>query len=204
MQLREAMIQIAEIRQHLARTETFRGCRAWPTGVTGLIALVAAIAQSQVLPNASQRPLVWLSLWLMVAVISGALISSELVLRYRYAATHSLRSTTWLAVQQFVPSVIAGALITVAIARTAASAMWILPGVWSILVAVGLAATGNLLPRAVYLAAIHYLAAGLLCLLWGQGTSALAPWTMAVTFGIGQLVTSLILFVSLERNRVTI
>jgi len=203
MQLREAMIQIAEIRRHLARTETFRGCRAWTTGVTGIFALVAAAAQSQIVPNPTQRPLAWLSLWLVVAVVSGGLIASELIVRYHYAATHSSRSTTSLALQQFIPCVIAGAFITAAIARTAENVIWILPGTWAILVAVGLAATGNLLPRAVYLAAVYYLAAGILCLLWGQGPGGLAPWTMAITFGVGQLITSLIMFVSLERNRAT-
>jgi len=201
MQLREALGQIAEIRQHLARTETFRGCRAWTIGVTGLIAVVAAFAQAQLLPNAVQRPRAWLGLWLLVAVISGALITCELIVRYRYATTRNVRSTTWLALRQFAPCVIAGALITAVFARAAESEFWMLPGLWSILVGVGLAATGNLLPKPIYLAAVHYLGAGILCLMWGQGPGALAPWTMAITFGCGQLLTSVILFFSLERER---
>jgi len=204
MHLREALLQIAEIRQHLARTETFRGCRPWTIGFTGVIALVAAYAQSQLLPNAVNRPRAWLGLWLVIAIISGSLIACELIVRYRFAATHCIRSTTWLALRQFAPCVIAGALITVAIARAAEPILWVLPGLWAILVGVGLAATGNLLPKGIYIAAIHYLGSGILCLMWGQGPGALAPWTMAITFGLGQLLTSLILFVSMERSRATV
>ena len=45
-----------------------------------------------------------------------------------------------------------------------------------------------------------YLVAGSLALAWGQGEAALSPWTMGVMFGIGQLLTALILYVTLERT----
>ena len=42
MELREALTQIAEIRQQMARTEVFRGYRAMPVAFGGVVALAAA------------------------------------------------------------------------------------------------------------------------------------------------------------------
>ena len=37
MELRDALAQIAEIRQHMARTEVFRGYRALPVAFSGVL-----------------------------------------------------------------------------------------------------------------------------------------------------------------------
>ena len=51
MDLREALTQIHEIRQQVARTETFRGYRAAPIAFSGVVALVGAVCQTVLVPN---------------------------------------------------------------------------------------------------------------------------------------------------------
>ena len=75
-----------------------------------------------------------------------------------------------------------------------------LPGLWSILFGLGVCASCWLLPPQMYAVAVYYLLAGAACILEGQGTAALAPWTMLATFGIGQFLTAAVLYWTLERN----
>jgi hypothetical protein len=74
-----------------------------------------------------------------------------------------------------------------------------LPGLWALFFSLGVFASCRLLPRAVCIAGVWYLVAGVLALAWGQGPAALSPWTMGITFGIGQLLTAVILHFTLER-----
>ena len=45
MELRDALTQISEIRHQMARTEVFRGYRALPVAFSGVLAVLAALAQ---------------------------------------------------------------------------------------------------------------------------------------------------------------
>jgi hypothetical protein len=64
MDLREALTQIAAIRQQVAQTETFRGYRAAPVAVSGVLAWLAAALQAWQLPQPAQNPGAWLTLWM--------------------------------------------------------------------------------------------------------------------------------------------
>ena len=44
MELHEALTQIAEIRQQMAKSDVFRGYRSAPVAFSGLVALAAAVA----------------------------------------------------------------------------------------------------------------------------------------------------------------
>ena len=75
-----------------------------------------------------------------------------------------------------------------------------MPGLWSILFALGVFASCRLLPRPCFAMGVYYLVAGTLCLVLARGSQALSPWSMGLTFGIGQLLTAVILYLTLERN----
>ena len=64
MELREALAQIAEIRGQMARTEMFRGYRAAPVAITGLLAFAAAGAQFAFVPDPARNVGAYLALWL--------------------------------------------------------------------------------------------------------------------------------------------
>jgi hypothetical protein len=199
MELREALSQIAEIRQQMARTEVFRGYRSVPVAFSGVLAWATAIAQALWIPEPTRDVRSYLFLWIGAAAVGIAAAAVEMVLRARHSSGWA-REQTWLAVEQFLPCVVAGGLTTLVIARSAESIVWVLPGLWSILFSLGIFASRRLLPRATFGVAIYYLVAGLTCFALAQGDRALSPWAMGIPFGGGQLLAAAVLYGTLERD----
>ena len=102
---------------------------------------------------------------------------------------------------QFLPSLVAGGLLTLVIVKRASESVWMLPGLWALVFSLGVFASCRLLTRAVFLVGAWYLVCGILALAWGQGEAALSPWIMGISFGVGQLLTAVILHVTLERSK---
>ena len=198
MQLNEALAQITLIREQLARTKVFRGFRSLTVGFSGILAILTAGIQSVWIAQPSRQIGAYLTLWVGTAGVSVAVCGAEMYVRLRRARSPSSRQLTNLAVGQFMPCVAAGALVTTVIARYSVEAAWMLPGLWATLFSLGVFATFRLLPRPVFWVAVYYLACGVACLRLGP-EHALSPWTMAATFGIGQLLTAFLLYWNLER-----
>jgi len=126
-------------------------------------------------------------------VISATLVGTEAVIRARRwhrAMADRLINTT---LQRFLPTATAGAIVgLVVLVRLPAHAR-LLPGLWQLLMGVGIfAALGNL-PRRMIWAAAYYFAAGGVCLLLADGQSPGTPWLMGVPFGVGQILVAVIL-----------
>ena len=68
MELREALIQISEIRDQVARTEVFRGYKSITVGLSGIVALLAAAAQALWIPDPEYQIVSYLILWITAAV----------------------------------------------------------------------------------------------------------------------------------------
>ncbi len=100
-----------------------------------------------------------------------------------------------MAVQQFLPSAIAGALIAVVLVRFAPQAFWLLPGLWQVIFSLGVFSSCRFLPRPMIAAGIWYLLTGLACISTGS-IRALSPWAMGVPYGVGQLLVASILFLT--------
>jgi hypothetical protein len=200
MELREALTQITEIRLQLARTEVFRGYRAMPVAFSGMVAVLAAAVQAATIVDPVLQIGSYLALWIGAAVVSGLAAGLEMMVRARNAASTLTRELTWLAVEQFCPSLVAGALVTVVLVRAAPAGLWILPGLWQILYSLGIFASCRLLPRATFWVAVFYLGTGLIVLSLGPGDAALGPWTMGLPFGAGQFLAAAVLYRTLERD----
>ncbi len=201
MELHEALAQIAEIRQQMARTEVFRGYRAAPVAFSGALAIGAAVYQSWWITDPIADLTAYLALWVGAAVLSAIAAGLGMSWRARHAPPSSWsREITRLAVEQFAPSVVAGGLVTIVLVRTAVEALWMLPGLWSILFGLGIFASRRVLPRATTAVAVFYLVAGLACLELARGTHVLSPWAMGIPFGVGQLFAAAVLYGTLERQ----
>jgi hypothetical protein len=199
MELRQALAQVSEIHEHLARTEVFRGYRSATIGFSGLVGLAAAMVQASWLPQPTERLGTYLALWIGAATINVVVAGVGVWSRARMAGMALARRTTIFAVGQFLPSLVVGGLLTLVIVERAGESAWMLPGLWALVFSLGVFASCRLLPRAVSIVGAWYLVCGVLALAWGQGEAALSPWIMGITFGAGQLLMAIILYVTLER-----
>jgi hypothetical protein len=68
-----------------------------------------------------------------------------------------------------------------------------LPGLWQILVSMGLFAASRALPRGIVLAAGWYCLSGLGVLALASADHALSPWSMGLPFAVGQGLMGLVL-----------
>nr|WP_010584617.1 hypothetical protein [Schlesneria paludicola] len=199
MELRDALSQISDIRLQMARTELFRGYRPITVGFSGMLGLLAASVQPYCIARPELELGRFLLLWCTVASVSLIVIGMELIWSIRRTGAGFVRQTTLLAVEQFLPCVAVGGLLTLCVVRSSPDVAWMLPGLWSLLFGLGVFASARSLPRPVIWAGLYYVMCGCGCLLWGRGENALAAWQMAVSFGGGQLLSAAILYWSLER-----
>jgi hypothetical protein len=200
MELREALTQITEIRLQLARTEVFRGYRAMPVAFSGLVALGAGLVQAATIADPVSGIGSYLGLWIGAAVVSASAAGLEMMVRARNASSSMAREMTWLALEQFCPSLVAGALLTIVLVRAVPESLWMLPGLWQIVYSLGIFASCRLLPRATFWVAAFYLVTGLAVLALARGEAALSPWAMALPFGAGQMLAAAVLYNTLERD----
>jgi hypothetical protein len=203
MQLDEALRQISDIRQQMARSEVFRGYRSITVGFSGVAALSAAALQPLWVASPEIELGRYLALWLGVAAASLIVAGTEMYWRARRAGPGLAREQALLAVEQFLPCIVVGALLTFCIYRSAPHVAWMLPGLWSLIFGLGIAALYRSLPRQVFWVGSFYIFCGCGCLLWGRGENELSPWQMGISFGGGQLLGAAILYLTLERTDVS-
>ena len=200
MELREALQQISDIRQQMARSEVFRGYRSWTVGFSGVLGLLAAVSQSYWVASPATDLGRYLFLWVGVALLSATVSGVELFFRARSAGPGLARDLTRLAVGQFLPCLIVGALLTVCIYLHANDVAWMLPGLWALIFGLGVFASWRFLPSPVVWVGLYYVVCGCCCLRWGQGEYAFSAWQKAMTFGGGQLLCAAVLYWTLERK----
>ena len=192
-----ALEQIAEIHEHLAKTEVYRGWRSLPVASSALVGLAAAAWQS-----ATSKPLdAWsfTIFWLAVGVVALVIGCSEIVWHYATRATPGERRRSLQVVGQFLPALVAGAVATPAVIQASPSLVTLLPGLWALLFGVAVFAAGPFVPRASVWVALYYFAAGMFLLWRAPDAAALSPWAVGGTFGVGQLFAAAALYWSVER-----
>lgn len=200
MELGEALERINAIRAHVARTGVFRGYKAATVGCTGLLAFLGSAVQPLVVLDPLENVRQYLQLWIGVAAVSVICVAVELAARYLKSDSPLQREQTLRAVEQFVPCLVAGASATWAVVQFAPDSANLLPGLWAIMFSLGIFASCRQLPPLVVVVGIYYLAAGVGCLALAREAQALSPWAMAATFGVGQLLTAVVLYLALERR----
>jgi hypothetical protein len=198
--LDQALDQIAEIRRAVSRGQLFRGYRAQTTAFTGVLAIVVAALQPAIIRHPWQELPLYLCLWGGVAIVSAAIFGTELFIRMRRLASPLQTERTADAVERFIPSLAAGAILTVVFFRFLTPQSWMLPGLWAVCFSLGIFASRTLLPRGIAVVGGYYLIAGCMNLVLARGLHAFSPWAMGLTFGIGQLLAAAVLYWNLERR----
>jgi hypothetical protein len=100
-----------------------------------------------------------------------------------------------MAVEQFLPALGAGVLLTITLVLFVPAALWMLPGLWQLTFSLGIFSSCRFLPRPIIAVGVWYLFMGLVCIALG-GNRALAPWTMGFGYGAGQMLLAAILFIA--------
>jgi hypothetical protein len=190
--LNKALGDISRIRRQVARSTEFHGYGPATLAATGALAMAAAAAQALWLRDPANHILSYLAIWISTAVVSAALIGVQTVTRTHRIHSGMADEMIRMAVEQFLPSAGAGALLTLVLVHSVPSALWMLPGLWQITFSLGIFSSCRFLPRPMAAAGAWYLLTGLTCIMLGD-SRALAPWTMGISYGAGQLVVAGIL-----------
>ncbi|HVO45315.1 MAG TPA: hypothetical protein VMT29_03175 [Steroidobacteraceae bacterium] len=192
-ELHRALAEIAAIRGQMARAVEFHGYGPATCASTGILAFLAAALQAHVLKNPLHDVSTFLTIWASTAALAVMITGVETITRTRRVHTGMAREMIHSALDHFLPAILAGVLVTVVLMRSAPQTLWMLPGLWQILFSLGVLSSRAFLPRPTFAVGVWYLTTGLYCLAFGGGEHALAPWTMGIPFGIGQLLVAAVL-----------
>jgi hypothetical protein len=196
--LDKALADILAIRNQIAAGTAFQGYGPSAVAATAAVALITVLLQAFLLDDPTAHPLIFLFGWTAAAAASAAMIGVEM--RARSLRHHSGLADAMVqqAVEQFLPAAIAGVLLAVMLWKFAPETLWLLPGLWQILVSLGIFASVRSLPRSVALVGAWYFIAGFTVLLIGSMHHTLSPWTMGLPFVIGQLLMAALLYIASE------
>jgi len=193
-ELQRALSEIHSIRNQVARGTEFRGYGPASIALSGLLAMVVAAVQTQWTAKHGKIDLmVWVAVWAGTAAISVLLTGIDTFARARRVHMGFAREMIQAAVEQFLPAVMVGFLLTVVMIEVAPQDCWMLPGLWELIFSLGVFASCRFLPRQMFAVGVWYLAAGLFCLAAGSSPKALSPWMMGIPFGVGQLLVAAVL-----------
>jgi hypothetical protein len=198
-ELERALSEIHSIRNQVARGTEFRGYGPVSIASSGLLAMLVAAVQAQWKAPQNTDLTMWVAVWAGTAAVSVLLTGIDTFARARRVHRGFAREMVQSAVEQFLPALMVGSLLTVVMLRVAPRECWILPGLWELLFSLGVFASCRFLPRQMFVVGVWYLAAGLYCLAAGGAARALSPWFMGIPFGVGQLLVAAVLQYGYEK-----
>jgi hypothetical protein len=200
--LDKALADILAIRSQIAAGTAFRGYGPATVAATSGIALLTAVAQFLWLDNPTANPVVFLVGWAAAAFVSAALIWTEMQARSRRHHSGLADTMVQQAIEQFLPAAVAGVLLAILQWKFAPETLWMLPGLWQVLVSIGVFASVRSLPRTIALGGAWYFLSGFTVLLIASQSHTLSPWTMGLPFAIGQLLLAALLYFASGDNDV--
>ena len=196
--LNKALGDISSIRRQVAHSTEFRGYGPATLVSTGVLAIAAAWAQAVWVPDPANHIAAYLVIWIWTAALSAALIGTEMYARTRRIHSGMADEMIRMAVEQFLPSVGVGALLTFVLVRFVPGALWMIPGMWQVIFSLGVFSSCRFLPRPVAFVGAWYLLTGLTCISLADNR-ALSPWAMGIAYGAGQaMVAGILLFTATE------
>jgi len=198
--LDKALADILAIRSQIAAGTAFRGYGPATVAATSGVALATSILQFLWLDDPTGSPLTFLAGWTVAAVVSGVLIFIEMQARSRRHHSGLADAMIQQAVEQFLPAGIAGLLLAIMLWKFAPETLWMLPGLWQVLVSLGVFASVRSLPRSIALGGAWYFVTGFAELLHASQTHALSPWTMGLPFVAGQLLMAALFYFASGEN----
>src|SRR6202140_5553770 len=176
-ELQRALSEIHSIRNQVARGTEFRGYGPASIALSGLLAMLVAAVQAQWMAKHDNTQLIaWVAVWAGVAAVSVLLACIDSFVRDRRVHRGFAREMVQPAMEQFLPEMMVGFLLTAVMMSVAARDCWLLPGLWELIFSLGIFASCRFLPRQVFAVGVWYLAAGLFSLAAASAARTLSPW----------------------------
>jgi lysylphosphatidylglycerol synthetase-like protein (DUF2156 family) len=191
--LDSALEDIARVRGQLAASSRFQGFAPGIVALTGLLAFALATWQSVGQDTG-------LFVWILLAAVSALMIGTEAIVRARRLHRSMANRLVSITLERFLPTAVAGAIAGVVVLLQAPEHERLLPGLWQLLMGVGLYAVLGNLPRQMAWAALFYFAAGTISLLLSTQSGIATAWLMGLPFGVGQLLVAGILHFASAEN----
>ena len=191
--LDRALTDISVIREQLAQSTEFQGYAPATLAATGLFAFLVAAAQGLWLPESVTNMRWFIPVWAATAAVCVLVTALEAINRSRRHHGGFAVAMLQSALEQFLPAIVAGGLLTVALLEVAPEDLWMIPGLWHIVFSLGVFASRRFLPRPIFWVGVWYLACGLACLALAAPTHTNSPWSMGIPYGVGHLLVAGIL-----------
>lgn len=191
--LERALSEIANIRAQLAASTRFEGIGPEANVLAGMAALAVAAAQVVWPDLLAHDALHYVAVWGAVLIASTVIVAIETASRTRRLHGDMADVLLATALRQALPFAAAGIIVTAVICKLAPTSLWIVPGLWQLLIGLLGFSVLNSLPPAIVWVAGWYFASGVavLCLAGWSGT--LSPWMMGLPLAIGQSAVAVIL-----------
>jgi len=195
-ELDKALADILAIRTQIAAGTAFRGYGPAATAITGVLALIVTLLQYAFIDDPNTEPVAFFGGWFLAAIISLIVVGAEARARSHRHHSGLADAMIFQAIEHFLPAGIADALLALVLWDAAPETLWLLPGLWQLLVSLGLFASMRSLPRIVMLVGAWYFVAGFVTLMIGTQSHALSVWSMGLPFMLGQFLMATVLHVA--------
>ena len=166
------------IRETMERAGEFTAVPGWGGVAMGVTAIAAALAAAR----QSSSPRAWLGVWLVEAFVAVAIAAATAATKAHRAHATLFSGPGRKFVLSFVPPIIVGGLLTVALFRLGATSA--LPGVWLLLYGTAIVTGGAFSVRVVPVMGLCLMAMGAIALFATQSSGDLF---MALGFGVLQI-----------------
>lgn len=198
MDLTNALDRIEEIHAQIAKAEVFRGYRPIPVAVAGAIGLLAGWLQPRLVASGDDGT-AFLWYWLCVAALNVVLIGGVVGVAHLRERDPFARRQTRRVVGQFVPCLVAGAAVSLTLPALDPGLVRLLPGIWALLLGLGIFASRPYLARATGWVALFFLLAGTALLAFPTSDLARLGALHGTVFGVGLLAAAVVLHLDIPR-----
>lgn len=181
-----ALNDIARLREQLAASSRFQGLAPGIVALTGCCAF--ALGGWQYFTGEDN-----LLVWILLAAVCALMIGTEAIARARKVHRSMADRMLGATLNRFLPVAAAGAILAVVVLVCTPEHSRLLPGIWQLLIGVGIFAVLSNLPRQMIIAAVFYFGAGTVSLALSGSPWPPTSWLMALPFGLGQLLVAGIL-----------
>ena len=199
MELQRALSDLAEVRDRLAQLQRFEGYSAPAAAASGVVAIVASLAQRMLAPMPltpeAQHTylLIWFSCLAVALLLNYGAVTAWLI-KHRAPGARSRFRTAAISI---APSIVLGGALSIALIDHGAYSL--LPGTWFAFYAIGLFASRGSIPTSTIVVTAFFALLALMFLITPLVAAALAWWVMPLGFGAGQLVIGYFIWVDRRR-----